>query len=103
MDYFLEELVKAEEEMQRNSLKRTEEQEMIQEAKNEIEANDARKRKRFFKRVYLKIRRLFCGRKNRPVIDKSQHFELERLEMENWPSVREYEMALKEFQRTRCE
>lgn len=103
MGYLLEELVMAEQEQQRKAKKQTEEQEMIQEAKNQIEANNAKKRERFFKKTYLKILRLFRPKKNKPIIDKSQHFELERLEMENWPSVREYEMALKEFQRTRCE
>lgn len=47
-------------------------------------------------------RKFFRKSKSSVVIDRSQLFELERIQMENWPSVREFEMALEEFERTRC-
>lgn len=97
----LDEIVNAADE-RRRSRKKNEDEEMIEEAKQQLRKIRELNRKRFIKRIYLKIRNAVFRPKKKSVIDKSQHFELERLEMENFPSVREYEVALKEFEISRC-
>lgn len=97
----LDEIINAADE-RRRSRKKSEDEEMIEEAKRQLVKIKELNRRRFIKKIYLKFRNAVLRPKKKAVIDKSQHYELERLELENFPSVREYEMALKEFELNRC-
>lgn len=81
----------------------TREGEAMRGIKGKYFERQTQKSRRYIRLVYCKALRFLRKGRGKPVIDKSQFYELERLQMENFPSVRDFEMALAEFQRTRCE